>query len=470
MAKKSNATRNILIALGVLVLLILVAGGLRAAGVFGERDNSTVVETNTVETRNVTQVVTASGKVQPEVEVSISPDVPGEIIHLPVNEGDQVERGQLLARIRPDNYKAQVERGTASVLQSKAILAQRRADLLNAELELKRQEDLFNKQAISESEYQRAQTQHEVAKAAHEAADYAVQSTEAQLREFQEQLDKTAIYAPMSGTISMLDVELGERVVGTSQMAGTEMMRVAKLNQMEIEVDVNENDVVNVSLTDSAAIEIDAYPGRLFKGLVTEIANSARVTGAGTQEQVTNFPVKIRIQDHHNSESVQMVSTGGGLSNNEVPIPESEAPNFRPGMSGTVDVFTKTVEDAVVVPIQAVTVRDFNKIKPKKAEQEEADGTEEEGSEAVEDDTEEVAEVMVEDLRKVVFIMEDGKAKMVEVETGISDDSHIEIKSGLSGGEKVIVGPYRAVSRTLEADDDVREDNKRGGPAIASSN
>ena len=469
MAKKSKATRNILIALGVLVLLILVAGGLRAAGVFGERDNSTVVEVNTVETRNVTQVVTASGKVQPEVEVSISPDVPGEIIHLPVNEGDQVERGQLLARIRPDNYKAQVERGTASVLQSKAILAQRRADLLNTELELKRQEDLYNKEAVSESEYQRAQTQHEVAKAAYEAADYAVQSTEAQLREFQEQLDKTAIYAPMSGTISMLDVELGERVVGTSQMAGTEMMRVAKLNQMEIEVDVNENDVVNVSLTDSAAIEIDAYPGRLFKGLVTEIANSARVTGAGTQEQVTNFPVKIRIQDHHNSGSMQMVSAGGGgLSNNEVPIPESEAPNFRPGMSGTVDVFTKTVADAVVVPIQAVTVRDFNKIKPKEDE-EVAEGTGEEGAETVEE-TEDADEIVAEDLRKVVFIMEDGKAKMVEVETGISDDSHIEIKSGLTGGEKVIIGPYRAVSRTLEADDEVREDKKKGGPAIASSN
>lgn len=468
MAKKSNATRNILIILGVLVVLILVAGGLRAAGVFGERDNSTVVETNTVETRNVTQVVTASGKVQPEVEVSISPDVPGEIIHLPVNEGDQVERGQLLARIRPDNYKAQVERGTASVLQAKAVLAQRRADLLNTELELKRQEDLYNKQAVSESEYQRAQTQNEVAKAAYEAADYAVQSTEAQLREFQEQLDKTSIYSPMSGTISMLDVELGERVVGTSQMAGTEMMRVAKLNQMEIEVDVNENDVVNVSLTDSAAIEIDAYPGRLFKGLVTEIANSARVTGAGTQEQVTNFPVKIRIQDHHNSESVRMVSTGGaGLSNSEVPLPESEAPNFRPGMSGTVDVFTKTVTDAVVVPIQAVTVRDFNKIKPKQAD-EESEGTAEEGDEATEE-AEEAEEVLAEDLRKVVFIMEDGKAKMVEVETGISDDSHIEIKSGLSGGEKVIIGPYRAVSRTLEADDDVREDKKKGGPAVAAS-
>ena len=320
-----------LIVIGVVFVLLIGFVGLRAAGVLGDKEEGIVVEVDEVEARNVTQTVTASGKIQPEIEVNISPDVPGEIIALPIKEGDRVDRGDLLVRIRPDDYLAQVERGEASVLQAKAILAQRQADLLNAELEAKRQEDLFKKEAVSDSEYQRAKTQYEVAKAAREAADYSMQSTEAQLREFKEQLAKTSIYAPMSGTISMLEVELGERVVGTSQMAGTEMMRVAKLDQMEIEVDVNENDVVNVSLMDSSLIEIDAYPGRMFKGIVTEIANSARVSAAGTQEQVTNFPVKIRVEDRHNVQNGAMLSSAEDVSTAEVPPGEPEIPNFRPG-------------------------------------------------------------------------------------------------------------------------------------------
>ena len=468
MAKKSNSTRTLLIVIGVIVLLIAVMAGLNAAGVFGEKDDGIVVETDTVEKRMITQTVTASGNIQPEIEVSISPDVPGEIIELPVKEGDRVDRGDLLVRIRPDDYLAQVERGQASVLQAKAIRAQRRADLLNAEIEAKRQEDLFKKEAVSDSEYQRAKTQFEVAKAGYEAADYSVQSSEAQLREFQEQLDKTSIYAPMSGTISMLEVELGERVVGTSQMAGTEMMRVAKLDQMEIEVDVNENDVVNVSLIDSSIIEIDAYPDRTFRGTVTEIANSARVSAAGTQEQVTNFPVKIRVKDRHNVEAGAMLASVEDVSMNEIPPPETAIPNFRPGMSGTVDIYTRSVPDAVVVPIQAVTVRDFNKIKQEKA----AEEGESEDGETTETEEPEEADVLVEDLRKVVFLFIDGKARMVEVETGISDDSHIEIKSGIKEGDEVIIGPYRAVSRQLSPDSDVKLDERgpRGSGPLASSN
>ena len=327
--KKTSATRLILILLGVVIVLVGAGAGLKAAGVFGSDEKGTVVEIDKSEVRSITQVVTASGRVQPEIEVSISPDVPGEIIALPVKEGDKVERGALLARIRPDDYKAQVERGEATVLQSKAMRAQRKADLLNAELELKRQADLFTKQAISESEHQRAETQFEVARAAHEAADYAVQSSEAQLREYQEQLAKTIIYAPMSGTISMLLVELGERVAGTSQMAGTEMMRVAQLDKMEIEVDVNENDVVNVSIGDSSAIEIDAYPGRSFKGIVTEIANSARVSAAGTQEQVTNFPVKIQIR----SDADDLTSITRPVATSDLQEMPSRLRTLRPGMS-----------------------------------------------------------------------------------------------------------------------------------------
>ena len=456
-AKKSNATRYLI---GALVLIILLAAGvfgLRAAGVIGNNEKGETVEVATVERRNVTQTVIASGKIQPEVEVKISPDVPGEIIALPIREGDQVSQGDLLVRIRQDNYRAQVQQAEASVLQSKAVRAQRRADQLNAELEYKRQKDLFEKQAVAESELQRAQTTFDVAVAAHEAAEYAVQSAEAQLRDTQEQLEKTTIYAPMSGTISMLEVELGERVVGTSQMAGTEMMRLAKLDQMEIEVDVNENDIVNVSILDSAAIEIDAYPGEIFRGLVTEIANSARVEGQGTQEQVTNFPVKIRVQDSHNLSSGS-IGKGQGLSNEEVPIPEAEVPNFRPGMSGTVDIFTHTEFDALVVPIQSVTVRDINKAK----KEPESESDEEEDKDQEEVETEE--ELFVEDLRIVVFVYDEGTARMVEVETGIADDTHIEIKSGLAEGDQVIIGPYRAVSRTLESDATVQLESDRRGP------
>src|SRR5690625_4502158 len=300
MAKKSSATRRILFIIGGLIVLLVILGVVgSAAGWFGG-ERAYAVETATAVVRPVTQTVTASGRVQPETEVKISPDVSGEIIELPVREGDRVSQGQLLARIQPDFYAAQVEQAQANVSQSRANMAQRRADLISAELEFNRQRELFERNVISQSDLERAESQYEVAKAGLEAAEYAVESAEARLREGREQLGKTAIYAPMNGTVSQLNVEMGERVVGTSQMAGTEMMRIARLDQMELEVDVNENDVVNVSLGDSARISVDAYPDRTFRGVVTEIANSARVTGAGSQEQVTNFPVKVRFIDDHN--------------------------------------------------------------------------------------------------------------------------------------------------------------------------
>ncbi|GIV59354.1 efflux RND transporter periplasmic adaptor subunit [Rhodocaloribacter litoris] len=446
---KKNATRRLLfLIIGLIVLLVILAAVGRATGLFGTGNDAVEVETARAERRTLTQVVTASGKVQPEVEVKLSPDVSGEIIELRVREGDQVEKGDLLVRIRPDFYVAQVEQAEAGVLQAKANMAQRRADMLTAEVELNRQKALFEKNAIAESDYVRAQNQYEVAKAAYEAAEYAVQSAEARLREAREQLSKTAIYAPMSGTVSKLDVELGERVVGTSQFTGTEMMRIARLDQMELEVDVNENDVVNVALGDTARIEIDAYPEQTFRGVVTEIANTARTTAAGTQEQVTNFPVKIRILDPHNL-NLAVPGTGQALQTSETPLADA-SPQFRPGMSGTVDIYTKTVFDVVAVPIQAVTVRDFARLQPA------ADTTRRARTgETGRDDTVSTR-FPKEDLRKVVFLVENGKAKMVEVTTGITDDTHIEIKSGLSGGEEVIIGPYRAVSRTLEPGTPVR--------------
>lgn len=459
MAKKKSATRRILIIVGVLIGALILLGVVgRMTGFLGGGDEGVRVETAEAQRRDITQIVTAFGRAQPEVEVTISPDVSGEIIALPVKEGDPVQQGDLLAHIKPDSYEAQVEQMEANLKQSKATLEQRRADMMQAERTYERQKKLYEREVISESDYMDAQTQYEVAKANFEAAQYQVENAQARLEEAQKQLAKTSIYAPMSGTISKLNVEAGERVVGTSQMAGTEMMRIARLGQMELEVDVNENDVVNVALQDTASIEIDAYPDQTFRGVVTEIANSARVEGEGTQEQVTNFPVKVRVLDPHNLDLHGSVGTkqSGGVSRAEVPTSPGEVPVLRPGMSGTVDIYTQTIRNAIAVPIQAVTVRDFNKVrssgkKPPTAE---------------DDSTRSPMEVE-EDLRKVVFVADADTARMVEVTTGISDETHIVIRTGLHGGEQVIVGPYRAVSRTLEPGMKVREEEPqasgRGG-------
>ena len=451
MAKKKSATKRILILLLVLlVVAVAVIVGLRVSGVVGGKERATQVELSDVERRTVTQLVTASGNIQPEVEVRISPDVSGEIVELPIVEGDQVARGQLLARIKPDFYQAQLDQAEASVLQAKANEAQRRADLLNATLERDRQQSLYASGAISESAFQTASTRFETMKASYEASQYSVRIAEARLKEAREQLSKTTIYAPMDGTISILAVELGERVVGTTQMTGTEMMRVAKLNQMEMVVNVNENDVVNVAVGDTAAIEIDAYPTRVFNGVVTEIANSARITGSGSQEQITNFPVKIRILDPHNV-SFDASGVDDVVMDNELPVASTEMPNFRPGMSGTVDIYTHTVDGATAVPIQAVTVRDFMQL------------DEEHGGMA--DSLRTPGE---EDLRRVVFVVdEEDRTRIQEVETGIADDSYYVIISGLSIGDKVVTGPYRAVSRTLEPGELVEEREEQAPARMA---
>ena len=453
MAKKKSATKRILTLLIVLVVIAVVAiVGLRASGLVGGKERATQVELSEVERRTVTQLVTASGNIQPEIEVRISPDVSGEIVELPIVEGDRVTKGKLLARIKPDFYQAQLDQAEASVLQAKANEAQRRADLLNAELERNRQQALYESGAISEAAFQSADTRFETMKASYEASQYSVRIAEARLKEAREQLSKTTIYAPMDGTISILAVELGERVVGTTQMTGTEMMRVAKLNQMEMVVNVYENDVVNVAVGDTAAMEIDAYPTRIFNGIVTEIANSARVTGSGSQEQITNFPVKIRILDPHNV-SFDESGVDDVVMDNELPVASLEMPNFRPGMSGTVDIFTHTVDDATTVPIQAVTVRDFMQLDVEHG--------------GIADSLRTPGE---EDLRRVVFVVADeSRVRIQEVETGIADDSHYVILSGLSVGDRVVTGPYRAVSRTLEPGELV-EEREEDGPVRMASN
>ncbi len=465
--KKQSATRRIIkIIIGLLIVLVLLGIVGAMTGVLGGGEEGLAVEVAEAQRRDITQVVTAFGRVQPEVEVTISPDVSGEIIELPVEEGDRVEEGELLAVLEPDFYVAQAEQAEAGVLQARAQLAGSKADLQQAQAELERQRMLYEREVISQSDFELAETQYEVAQSRYRAAQYAVESAEAQLREAQEQLSKTRIYAPMDGTVSMLSVELGERVVGTSQMAGTEMMRIARLDRMELEVDVNEHDVVNVALADSAGVEVDAYPDRAFGGVVTEIANSARITGQGTQEQVTNFPVKVRLLMDEIAAGAAAAAEEGSAETavgrpEEVPLTANEAPVFRPGMSGTVEIYTQTAPNAVAVPIQAVTVRDFNRVHPE-------DDSTQTGPEA----DSAAAEARVpqgEDLRRVVFVVaEDGTAKMVEVETGISDDAHIQILSGLSGGEEVIIGPYSAVSRALEPGMEIRVEERGLGPIAAS--
>jgi HlyD family secretion protein len=446
---KSSSKKTLYWVLGSLSLVIAIGLILRFTGVIGNTESGIEVETSTAKLKTITQLVSASGKVQPEIEVIIRPDVSGEIIELAVNEGDFVRQGDLLVRIKPDIYQAQIDNLNANLLTQKARLEQTKAALIRAEAAYKRDKQLFERDMISEMEFIQSKSEYESQQASLKASEYQIQSAEAQLRQAREELEQTVIRAPQDGTITSLAVEKGERVLGNAQMAGTEMMRVSVLDRMEVLVEVNENDIVNVGLADTTRIEVDAYPERRFNGVVTEIANSAQTTGAGTNEQVTNYEVKVRIVTPHNldSRSEKMVRN----ESNENPQ-NRFVPNFRPGMSATVDIETQTVVNVVSVPIQAVTVRDF--AKDKKSE-EESDSAEvvlasDQGSDMV---------MKEEDLRKVVFVVEEGKAVRREVKTGISDNTHIQILTGVGAGDEVVIGSYRTLSNVLEKGDKVVVNN-----------
>jgi HlyD family secretion protein len=418
----------------VAVVLVLILGKNR--GWFGKSEGQPVT-VEAVVRKTITQIVSASGKVQPVTEVKISPDVSGEIILLSVKEGDFVGRGTLLARINPDLYESAVDRVTASLNTSKANLANSRArfsqseaQFINARASYNRSELLFKQNAISESEFDTAKAQFLVAEADVEAArqnvvaaEYQVKSAEAALKEARESLTKTNIFAPMDGTISRLDSELGERVVGTSQFAGTEIMRIANLNQMEVLVNVNENDIIRVNVGDTATITIDAYRGQEFTGVVTSIANSAKTEGFSL-DQVTNFEVRIGILP----DSYQHLARGTNLS------------PFRPGMSATVDIRTKREIDVISVPIQAVTVREV------KAKKEPADSLQQASNTR-----------QASNIEECVFLFVDGRAVQTPVVSGIQDTYFIQIIEGLDEGQKVITGPYRTVSRTLKDGDAVQQ-------------
>lgn len=407
--------------LGAVVILIVFAVVAKKKGWIG-KPLTTSVYVEKPEYRTITEAITANGKIQPEVEVKISSEVSGEIIELPVKEGNWVEKGTLLCRIKPDTYISLKERAIAAVNSANARLIQAKAQLAQSELSFNRSKQLYEQKAISESEFETARTNYEVAQAELKAANYSVESAQASLREAEENLRKTTIYAPISGTVSKLNVELGERVVGTIQMAGTEIMRIANLNRMEARVNVNENDIVKVKIADTALIEVDAYLGRKFKGIVTQIANTANVQGI-TTDQVTNFEVRIFILEKSYKDL----------------LTNSQTSPFRPGMSTTVEILTNTKENVLTIPILAVTTR--------------IDTVKKTGEwEKVENNTQPVESkpTKVEKPKEIVFITKGDTARIVEVRTGIQDNQYIEIIEGLKGDEEVITAPYSAISRKLK--------------------
>jgi HlyD family secretion protein len=397
----------------------------------GGRGGGTIkVTIDTADTRNIIETVSASGKIQPEVEVKIASDVSGEIVELYVEEGDSVKKGQLLMEINPDVYQSEYERMVASLSQSKANLAsaearksQQEAQLMQAELTYKMNKTLHDKKAISETEWNQINTNYEIAKSNLKASEqevtamgYSVQSVAASLKSARTNLSRTRIYSPMSGIVSMLNVKKGERVVGTATMAGTEMMRIADLSIMEVNVEVNENDIVKVDLGDTTLVEVDAYLNRKFKGIVTSIANSPKTSTATiSTDEVTNFEVKIRILNSSYQDLMK----------------EKSGSPFRPGMSATVDVITGNTNNAISVPIQSVTAK--------------KDTLASTGN----------------DFKEYVFVVDGKKVKMVQVTTGIQDNKYIQVLTGLTKGQIVVEGPYEAISRKLEDGTNVRIVDKK---------
>lgn len=434
--KKTFSLRNSIIILAALLLLMVLG---KKSGIIGS-DNNTKVTAENVIKRTIIETVSGSGKIQPETQVKISSDVSGEITEMMVKEGDVVKKGDLLCRIRQDIYISSLERVEASVnsskansAQTKARLIQSNAQLVNLESLYNRNKKLFDEGALSQQDFEASKAQFESAKAEVEAAqqnlaaaDFNIKNAQATLKEAQTNLERTSIYSPVDGKVSKLNVEKGERVVGTAQMTGTEIMTIANLNEMEVSVDVNENDIVRITLNDTANIEVDAYLDRKFKGIVTEVANSANTVGTSA-DQVTNFTVKIRIlRDSYLS---------------LIPKDNPQYSPFRPGMSATVDIQTDKMIQVISVPVQAVTTREDTTsygVKEKKKMK----GEENENATKEKPKDEKVIEY--------VFIIKNEKALLTQVTTGIQDNNYIEIKSGLTLTDEIITGPYKVVSKTLK--------------------
>lgn len=425
MAKKKSNNKLIYILLGVLAGVILLAVVGRSAGWFGGKKEINV-ELAKVSKVSIIEKVSASGVVEPEIEVKLSPDVAGEIIELNVIDGDSVKVGDLLVKIRPDNFISALDRSRANLNQNQANLAQARANLkraeaqfTRAELEFKRNEKLYKDKVISDADWEQFQATFftssndlDAAKQQVIAAEYIVKSSQATVSEAAENLRLTNVYSPVNGIVSKLLVEKGERVVGTQQMAGTEMLRLADLTRMEVRVNVNENDIVRISMGDTTIIDVDSYSatGKKFKGVVTSIANSANTKASA--DAVTEFEVKIRILNESYADLI--------TDRNKYP--------FRPGMTATVEIITQKKDNVLAVPLGAVTTRPDTTIKD--------------------------ASVKAQEL---VFLIENGKAKIQNIKTGISDFDNIEVVEGLTEGQEIISGPYFVVSKELKEGDAVKK-------------
>lgn len=411
----------------VLITVLIVA---KKKGFIGTSDSAEVT-VGEVQKLTLEETVIASGKIQPEVEVKLSPEVSGEIIELPIEEGQDVKKGDLLVRINPDIYQSAVNRAKAALNSSKAALSSSKAQLVEAKNNFDRNDKLYKQKVISDAEYDAAKRGYDVAMLNVESAEFQQQSAQATYREALDNLQRTTIYSPQDGTVSMLNVEVGERVVGTAQMAGTEIARIANLENMEVLVEVNENDIIRVSMGDTAIVEVDAYLDKEFIGVVTEIANSAQLTGVSA-DQVTNFEVKIRV----------LKASYEGM------LKEGDKSPFRPGMTASVEIKTEKKKGVIAVPIESVTTRTDTSTKAKsyKIGREESEGKED---------------------FEVVFLYVDGKANLQVVTTGIQDDENIEVLTGLEAGQQVVTGPYSLVSKQLvngdkvEVKDSGKEENSQ---------
>ena len=416
MAKKNKKLRWIIIGIVALIIILII---------FASRGKQEIVMVNVEKPslKTIVEAIPANGKIQPVLQVKISPDVSGEIVELNIKEGDYVQKGQLLLKIKQDYYISGRDRAVAQLNAIKAQLAQTEAQFVQIEQSYKRNKQLYDQQTISAADYETIAAQYNATLSQIEAAKFNVKSAEAALKEAEENLIKTTIYAPMSGTVSSLSVEKGERVVGTTQMAGTEMLRIANLDEMEVLVEVNENDIVRLKLNDTASIEVDAYANRKFQGVVTQIANSAKSVGTSA-DQVTNFEVKIFILPESYNELIS-------ATNKHV---------FRPGMSASVSIQTETRHNVLSVPIQAITTR--TDITEKKAPAAQEDSTA----------TSTIVPPASSIIERAFVINAESKEKTVKalkVKTGIQDNAYIEILEGLSEDDEVIIGPYNAISKKL---------------------
>jgi len=426
------------------VLIILIVLAVQK----GNSSKATKVAVEKVELRTLVETVSANGKIQPAKDIKISPYISGEVVELFVKEGDFVEKGYKLAKIDPEIYistyekiEASLKTAQANEANAKARLTQSRSQFKKSKLDFNRSKTLFEKDVISKADFDAAESSYEVAEAdviaSHEnykSSQFQVSSARASVKEAKENLNRTSIYAPNDGTVSKLTIEIGERVTGASQFsAGTEIMRIANLDVLEVNVEVNENDIVRVSLNDTAIIEVDAYLDKEFKGVVTEIATSANTLGVSA-DQVTNFDVKIMMLKESYANLLK--------PNSQIPSP------FRPGMSATVEIQTETAPGILTIPIQAVTTRadTSGRIKSYREKREERQTSEDDDKNK-----------HTEEINEYVFLYVDGIAKLKKVETGIQDNANIQIVMGLEEGQEVIISPYRAVSKTLKNNDEVEK-------------